>query len=125
MDTLATGALMSSTLPSHVATLHWRLSVPVLVLVVALLAIPLSKTDPRQGRFAKTLPAVILYMVYLVSLSGARGLVEDGNAAALVLMWGIHILFLGIAVLLFNWSTVSALFVRFSGVARKTVGVQS
>ena len=125
VDTLATGALMSSTLPSHVATLHWRLSVPVLVLVVALLAIPLSKTDPRQGRFAKTLPAVVLYMVYLVSLSGARGLVEDGNTAALVLMWGIHILFLGIAVLLFNWSVVGALFTRLSGAARKPAGIRS
>lgn len=64
-------------------------------------------------------------MVYLVSLSGARGLVEDGNTAALVLMWGIHILFLGIAVLLFNWSAVSALFARLSGFARKPVGMQS
>src|SRR5690606_25135594 len=82
------------------AALQWRLSLPVLVMVVALMAVPLSRTNPRQGRFARILPAVLLYVIYLLALNAARGAVEEGAALGSLAMAGVHAVFLGIALVL-------------------------
>jgi len=84
------------------AALQWRLSMPILVLVVAILAVPLSKTNPRQGRYLKMLPAIVLYFVYLASLTFAKGAVEDGRLPVNVGIWWVHLIFLSIAVLCYE-----------------------
>jgi lipopolysaccharide export system permease protein len=50
-----------------------------LVFVVTLLAVPLSRVNPRQGRFLKLLPAILLYMAYLTMLISVRGALEKGK----------------------------------------------
>ncbi len=85
------------------AALQWRFSLPVLVLVVALMAVPLSHTNPRQGRYMKMIPAILLYVSYLVSLSAARGAIEDGKLPASVGLWLVHAGFLVIAIGLLGW----------------------
>ncbi len=101
-NALTTSALLSSTDPKLQAALQWRLSTPLMVLVVTLLAIPLSRTNPRQGKFAKLLPAIILYFCYLVSLNAMRGALESGSVPIEVTLLPVHLLFLGIALLLFR-----------------------
>lgn len=85
-DALPSAQLWNSSESSHIAALQWRLSVPVLVLIVSLMAIPLSKTNPRQGRFNKLVPAILLYIIYLVALNAVRGVLEDGS---IPMLWGI------------------------------------
>lgn len=104
--TAATRDLVGNADPSYRAELHWRLAVPMLVLVVTLIAVPLSKTSARQGRYAKTFPAIMLYIIYLVMLSGARGKLEDGDIAPYPGLWGVHLLFFLIALVLLSWDTV-------------------
>src|SRR5690606_9108943 len=58
------------------AELQWRLAIPLRVPIVAFFAVPLSRVNPRQGRFLKLLPAIILYMAYLALLVSARGWME-------------------------------------------------
>lgn len=82
------------------AYLHWRFSLPVLVLVVAVLAVPLSRTNPRQGRYAKMIPAVLLYITYLMILQGVRGAVEDGKIANPAAIWLVHPPFLILGLLM-------------------------
>ncbi|MDG1166088.1 MAG: LPS export ABC transporter permease LptF, partial [Porticoccaceae bacterium] len=53
INALPTSELIGSENIKHQAALQWRLSIPVMVLIVTLLAVPLSRTDPRQGRYAK------------------------------------------------------------------------
>lgn len=105
--TAPTRELLGRTDPESQAELHWRFAVPILVLVVTLIAVPLSKTSARRGRYVKTFPAIMLYIIYLVMLSGARGRLEDGDIAAWPGLWGIHLLFFVIAVVLLSWDTVS------------------
>ncbi|MGV6807144.1 MAG: LPS export ABC transporter permease LptF, partial [bacterium] len=69
VDNTPTYELLNKDDPVHTAELQWRLSIPVLVFVVSLLAVPLSRSNPRQGRYAKMLPAILLYLIYLVSLN--------------------------------------------------------
>ncbi|NNC55259.1 MAG: LPS export ABC transporter permease LptF, partial [Pseudomonadales bacterium] len=79
IDALPTRELMGSNELAHRAALHWRFSLPATVIVVAILAVPLSRTDRRRGRYTKMLPAILLYLVYIVSLSGARSMVESAQ----------------------------------------------
>ncbi len=62
------------------AELQWRLSTPVSALLLALLAIPLSRGRPRQGRYARVLLALLFYAVYFNLLDMSRTWVEQGTA---------------------------------------------
>ena len=84
------------------AALQWRLSLPVLVLVVGFLAVPLSRTKARQGRYNKLLPAILVYIIYLVSLNGARGMVDSGEAPLAGLLWWVHAAFFLLAIVLYS-----------------------
>lgn len=102
-DSLPTRKLMQSSNQENIAALHWRFSLPVLVLVVTLLAVPLSKTNPRQGRYVQMIPAILLYIIYLVSLNAARGAVEEGSVSPWLSIWAVHLVALLIALLLLSW----------------------
>lgn len=62
------------------AEFQWRLSTPVSMLLLALAAIPLSRSRPRQGRYAKMLVALVIYAVYFNLLDVSRSWVEQGSS---------------------------------------------
>ena len=99
-DAMATGALLNSSKLEHQAALQWRFSIPIMVIVVTLLAVPLSRTDPRSGRFARVLPAVLLYFVYLLSLNAMRVNMESGNIPVELTLLPVHLLFVLLALAL-------------------------
>lgn len=84
-------------------TLQWRFALPLLVVIVALLAVPLSRTNPRQGRYLKLLPAIIIYLIYLGTLIAARGAMDGGKWPILPGLWLVHLVFFGLSLLLINW----------------------
>ncbi|MAT52271.1 MAG: LPS export ABC transporter permease LptF [Porticoccaceae bacterium] len=104
-EAMSTMALINSDDPEHRATVQWRISLPVMVLVVALMAVPLSRTNPRQGKFVKVLPAILLYVLYLLSLNAARGALEEGALPPWAGMLWVHGLFLLIALALVGWNS--------------------
>ena len=91
------------------AALQWRISMPLMVLIATLLAVPLSKTNPRQGRYLKMLPAILIYIFYLAFLINARSAIVDGDLPLWLGVWVIHIPFLIIALLVLNWQGISQL----------------
>jgi lipopolysaccharide export system permease protein len=96
-EAISTRALMESTDPEHRATLHWRFSLPLIVPIITLLAVRLSRVNPRQGRFFHLLPAMLLYILYLGLLIVARdALAEEKVPEWLGMLW-VHLLFLGLA----------------------------
>ncbi|MFV0276992.1 MAG: LPS export ABC transporter permease LptF [Parahaliea sp.] len=101
VDGRSTRELLASTAPQDVAALHWRLSLPVMVPIVALIALCMSRTDHRRGRYIKMAPAFLLYLAYLLLLSNARSAMEEGKTAMLGGFWGVHAAFLllGLALL--------------------------
>lgn len=102
-EAMATAELLGSTQPKMQSELQWRLSIPILVLVVTLIAVPLSKVSPRQGRFLKLLPAIFLYMTYLALLIAARSALDKGQLPASLGLWPVHGVFALIGVLLVFW----------------------
>lgn len=89
------------------AELHWRIALPLLVPVVAFFAVPLARVNPRQGRFLKLLPAVLLYMSYLALLISARGWMEAARTPAWLGLWWVHLLFVAVGVAL-NFRALTA-----------------
>lgn len=81
------------------AELQWRLAIPVSILLITFIAVPMSKVNPRQGRYAKLLPALALYLTFFLLLSASKSLIEDGAASA-SLIWAVQILFFNIGLML-------------------------
>lgn len=97
-EALSTRSLLSNPDTYAQAELHWRIALVVCIPLLTLLVIPLSSVNPRQGRFAKMGPAIVLYMVYFLALSASRAAIEDGSIPTAVGMWPVHValLFAGV-----------------------------
>ena len=99
-----TNSLLSSVELKEKAELQWRLSMPILVFVVVLLAIPLSKVNPRQGRFLKLIPSILLYLGYVLLLITSQKWIEKGEISPVLGLWWVHALFFLIALAMFLWT---------------------
>lgn len=97
---LSTPTLFSRDDLESIAERQWRLSLPFMCLVAVLLAVPLSRVQPRQGRFLKLLPGILLFLLYLVMLIGVRQSVEKGDLSPAIGPWWVHLLFGALGVLL-------------------------
>jgi lipopolysaccharide export system permease protein len=85
-----------------VAELQRRISMPVMVLVLAFVAVPLSALRPREGRYARVALAILLYFIYANLLSAAQVWIEKGRLPAEAGTWWVHALFLGAGVVLIH-----------------------
>jgi lipopolysaccharide export system permease protein len=79
------------------AELQWRLSIPFSVFVLMLMAVPLSRVRPRQGRYSHLFPALLIYIIYVNLLLVARNWVELKMVPIYFGMWWVHCLMLGVA----------------------------
>jgi lipopolysaccharide export system permease protein len=105
-DAKSTMDLLSANERELRTALQWRIALPIMVFVITLLAVPFSKTNPRQGRYLKMLPAILVFVFYFVFLSTVRGLMEQGKWPILPGFWAVHGAFLVLGWLLFNWDSL-------------------
>lgn len=96
-DAKSTAALLKSERLEDMAALQWRISLALLVPVVALLALALSKTNHRSGRYSKMFPAFMTYMIYLVALNASRDALAKGDLPPWLGLWWLHAVFLLLA----------------------------
>lgn len=76
----------SPALPER-AELQWRESRGVSTFILALLAIPLSRTAPRRGRFATLLPVTAVYAVIFYAGTICKSMVANGSLPATPGLW--------------------------------------
>jgi lipopolysaccharide export system permease protein len=72
------------------AELHWRVAMPLALVLLGPLALLLARTGPRQGRYGRLLAGVLLYVTYTNVLGILRELVERGELAPAVGLWPVH-----------------------------------
>jgi len=89
---LSTADLWQVDTPRELAELHWRLALPLTVPVLALLAVPVSHSRPRQGRYARLLLALAVFVVYVNLLGGGRTLIATGQWPPWIGLWWAHLL---------------------------------
>ncbi|HWP94445.1 MAG TPA: LPS export ABC transporter permease LptF [Gammaproteobacteria bacterium] len=100
---MSTAALLDSDDPQAVAELQWRFSTPLLALVLTLIAVPLARSNPREGRYGRLIAAVLVYVVYSNLLAVSRIWLERGTVPDSVGLWWVHGAFtFGALVLLFR-----------------------
>ena len=79
------------------AEFQWRISLPLMAIVVTLLAIPISELKPRQGRYGRIGVVILIYFIYSNLLSAGRTWIEKGWLSPVLGMWWCHALVLLIA----------------------------
>ncbi len=101
-DAAPTYALMYSQDKEQLAELQWRIALPCMCVVLTLLAVPLSRLRPREGRYARVWLAVLLYLVYSNLISVGKVWVARGTVPAFIGLWWVHgvIVLLGLAVIM-------------------------
>ncbi len=81
----------------------WRIALPLMSLLLMLLAIPLSFVNPRGGRSANLLIALLLFVVYSNMVSVFQAAVVQQRLSLAIAWWPIHLLALLMIVLMFSW----------------------
>ncbi len=91
-NAFTTARLLESDVPGDWAELQWRLAMPISTLLLGLLAVPLSKTSPRQGRYGKLFAGIMLYIIYNNLLTVARAALGRGDLDPWIGTWWVHLL---------------------------------
>ena len=79
--------LARSAFPADHAELQWRQSRGLTALLMALLAISLSRIKPRQGRFSTLLPLTLLFIAIFYGGDVCRTLVANGAIPLIPGLW--------------------------------------
>jgi lipopolysaccharide export system permease protein len=88
--TLRTMELVRDPTRPNQAELLWRLGLPAITLVLAIMAIPLSYTNPRVGRSANLIVALLLFLLYLNGMWIMQAQVLAGRMSFGIGVWLTH-----------------------------------
>ena len=100
---LPTAALLADMNRVNAGELLWRSALPAMALMLMLLAIPLSFVNPRGGRSANLLIALMLFVMYSNLASVLQVAVSQGRLPFLLAVWPLHTAAALIVTLLFSW----------------------
>ena len=91
LDERTTPDLIGSTAIRDRAELQWRWGFPFMVLVAAGCAMAIGRLRPRQGRYERVWPAVLIFALYGNLAIAARTWFEHGVTPAALGIWWVHV----------------------------------
>lgn len=91
-----TGSLARSDDSEEIAEFQWRLSTPLATVLLAMLGVPLSRSSPRRGKYAKVTLAVVIFAVYYNLSALAKKWVEKGVLDTIPGIWWVQLLLAGL-----------------------------
>ncbi|MFW5451370.1 MAG: LPS export ABC transporter permease LptF [Methylophagaceae bacterium] len=97
-----TSKLWKRSKPKDIAELQWRVSAPIMTVILCLLAINLANSGPRKGRYAGFFPAILTYIVYSNLLGITRAWVAKGAVSPWFGAIWVHALMIAILLVLVN-----------------------
>ena len=100
LSSIATSDLVGATHPGAQAELQDRLSYPLSVITLALVAIPLSRSLPRQGMYGRLFMAFLVYFTFLNLHGIAENWLASGVTPRWMGMWWFQVVMVAIAGLL-------------------------
>ncbi len=92
--------LMRSDDPAHIAEFQWRLGVPLSTIILAVLAVPLSRSQPRAGRYGRLAIGLLVFIIYLNMMTAAKAWIEQAAISPALGIWWVHASVLLFAMLL-------------------------
>jgi lipopolysaccharide export system permease protein len=105
-DQMNMRTLISADNPRARAELHWRITLVFTVFMMALMVVPLSVVNPRQGRVLSMLPAMLLYLVFFLLQTSIKSNGGKGKIDPVIWTWAVNALYLLLAIALNLWDTV-------------------
>lgn len=105
-ESLSSWQLAQSERRQDKAELQWRLLSPFNFIVAMMLAVPLSRVNPRQSKFLKVFPALIMFAVYTTVLSNVHRSVRDGRLPLEFGIWWVQLVAIAVCILVVtvpNW----------------------
>jgi lipopolysaccharide export system permease protein len=115
LELVPTIELIGAQDPERLAELQWRISMPIMAFVLTLLAVPLSRLRPRQGRYARIGLAIVIYFVYANLLSAAKVWVARGVVPPELGLWWVHALLVLLAVFVLTRRSLVGVVRRLGG----------
>jgi lipopolysaccharide export system permease protein len=106
-EAIPTAQLLRSSDPWDIAELQWRLVMPLSVISLILLAVPLCRSGPRQGRYGRLVLAIMLFLIYYNLLGTAKMWVGKGTLPLQLGLWWVPLLPVLITVLLYKGSSLA------------------
>lgn len=89
----------------EITELQWRTSTVVMTIVLMLLALPLSQSAPRQGRYTKLAMALLIYIIYSNLLNVSRAWILLKKVSPWVGLWWVHVVVIMVAILFYiDWT---------------------
>jgi len=74
----------------ELAELHWRVGIPLATLVLSIIAVPLSRSQPRQGRYGRLAIGLLVFIIYFNLLSAGKTWLQQGQVPPMVGLWWAH-----------------------------------
>lgn len=103
---MPTTALFNSPDREAQAELQWRIAITISAIVLGLFALVISRVKPRQGKYAKALPAILLAIIYINILIFARGFYEENSHLPIwVGLYWVPVLAVVIGSVMLYWQT--------------------
>lgn len=93
--------LLAERKPEQLAELHWRIALPLAVLIMGLFAIPLAFVNPRSGKSWNLILAVLVYALYNNLLNIFQAYTAQGKIPGWLGLWPVHAAMIAILVVLF------------------------
>ncbi len=94
LQSTSTAELIASDSYKAKIELQWRISPILACFIFAIMAVPLSMINPRQGRFARLGPAIILFVCYYLGLLSIRNLLNSEKFPLFPGMYIVPVVFL-------------------------------
>lgn len=107
-EALSTRELLSSSDVESRAELHWRVALVLFTVIGAAMAVAVARVRPRQGRFARVAPGVLLLVLYYLALVLNLDLLRSGDLPLGVGLWVVHAGFALLAWLLLRRASMPA-----------------
>lgn len=80
---------------------QWRFSLPLCVFILAFIAFSLGHVKPRQGRFAKFFPAILIYIIYANFMIMGQDWISRGQLSPYLGLWSFHFIMLCLGFILY------------------------
>lgn len=100
---MSTPALLTDFNNFNSAELLWRISLPLMALLLMLLAIPLGFVNPRGGRSANLLIALLVFIIYSNMINVFQAAVMQQRMPFSTGWWPLHLVAALLTLLLFSW----------------------
>jgi lipopolysaccharide export system permease protein len=84
-------SLLRSSDPAERAELQWRIALPIMCLILALIAVPLSRLRPRQGRYSRLWLAVLIFFLYYNLAAAGKTWLAHGTMPQAIGLWWTHV----------------------------------